>query len=348
MAAAGSGRVVSWPSAKRPALDFAAMTGQRNALASAGAGGRRAPDFFIVGHPKSGTSALYEMLSSYPQIHMPRKEPGFFVPELRWARSTRFAGGLEDYLALFDGAAPEQRIGEATTSYLFSKQAARRIAEVQPSARIVAILREPASFLRSLHLQFLRSHVETERDLRRALALEQPRREGKQLPTNSTRPQALIYSEHVRYVEQLKRYHAVFPPDQVLVLIYEDFRADNVATVQQVLGFLGIEGAPPVQPVEVNRAAGLRSTRLQQTVRSLYLGRAPGARVAKSTVKALTPRSARRRALAIVDNAQRSDPPPLDPALARELQDRFKHEVQSVSEYLGRDLVSFWGYDRIA
>jgi hypothetical protein len=301
----------------------------------------------MVGHPKSGTSALYEMLCSYPQIHMPRKEPSFFVPELRSARSTRFPGGLEDYLALFDGATPEQLIGEATTSYLFSHEAAARIAEVQPAARIVAILREPASFLRSLHLQFLRSHVETERDLRKALALEQPRREGKQLPPNSTRPQALAYSEHIRYVEQLQRYRAAFPPEQVLVLIYEDFRADNVATVQQVLRFLGIEDAPAAEPVEVNRAAGLRSTRLQQTVRSLYLGRAPGTRVAKSTVKALTPRRARRRALAIVDRAQHSEPPPLDPAFARELRLRFKDEVAFVGEYLGRDLTSFWGYDRI-
>jgi hypothetical protein len=301
----------------------------------------------MVGHPKSGTSALYEMLRSCPQIHMPRKEPSFFVPELRSARSTRFPGGIEDYLALFDGAAPEQRIGEATTSYLFSREAAARIAEVQPGARIVAILREPASFLRSLHLQFLRSHVESERDLRKALALEQPRREGKQLPANSTRPQALLYSEHVRYVEQLQRYHAAFPPEQVLVLIYEDFRADNVATVQKVLRFLGVEDAPAPEPIEVNRAAGLRSTRLQQTVRSLYLGRAPGTRVAKSTLKALTPRSARRRALAVVERAQHSEPPPLDPTFARELQHRFRDEVESVGQYLGRDLASFWGYDRI-
>ncbi len=324
------------------------MTGQGNALAPARAEGRRAPDFFMVGHPKSGTSALYEMLRSYPQIHMPRKEPSFFVPELRSARSTRFAGGLQEYLALFDGATSEQLIGEATTSYLFSREAARRIAEVQPSARIIAILREPASFLRSLHLQFLRSHVESERDLRKALALEQPRREGKQLPANSTRPQALLYSEHVRYAEQLQRYRAAFPPEQMLVLIYEDFRADNVATVQSVLRFLGIDGAPAARPVEVNSAAGVRSTRLQQAVRSLYLGRAPGTRAVKSAVKMITPRRARRGALAVVGRAQQSEPPALDPAFARELQRRYKGEVESVSELLGRDLVGFWGYDRIA
>ena len=38
--------------------------------------GLRVPDFFIVGHAKSGTTALYEMLRQHPQIFMPAsKEP---------------------------------------------------------------------------------------------------------------------------------------------------------------------------------------------------------------------------------------------------------------------------------
>ena len=40
----------------------------------------RFPDFFIVGHAKSGTTALYEMLRRHPQVFMPeRKEPWFFA-----------------------------------------------------------------------------------------------------------------------------------------------------------------------------------------------------------------------------------------------------------------------------
>ena len=33
--------------------------------------GSRVPDFFIVGHAKCGTTALYEMLRAHPQIYMP-------------------------------------------------------------------------------------------------------------------------------------------------------------------------------------------------------------------------------------------------------------------------------------
>src|SRR5437763_10281928 len=142
---------------------------------------KRLPDFFLVGHGKSGTSALYRMLRAHPQIFMPTlKEPWFFSAEL-FPRPPRKLETLEEYAALFEAAEPGQRVGEATPAYLFSQTAAARIAEVQPGARIIAILREPASFLRSLHLQFLQNQVESETDLRTALALEGARREGNEL-----------------------------------------------------------------------------------------------------------------------------------------------------------------------
>src|SRR5579864_4980015 len=156
----------------------------------------RLPDFFIVGQPKSGTTALYEMLRGHPQIFMPaEKEPWFFADDMRPRFKPAMAGlapdTLEQYLALFAPAAPGQRAGEASSSYLWSRTAAQNIAAVQPDARIVAILREPASFLRSLHLQLLQTHVESEKDLRRAIALEAERREGRAIPRRSFRPQLL-------------------------------------------------------------------------------------------------------------------------------------------------------------
>ncbi len=144
----------------------------------------RAPDFFIVGHSKSGTTALYEMLRSHPQIFMPDlKEPVYFAAELpRQAHRYRAPETLEEYLELFEPAGAGQRTGEASASYLWSRSAAGGDRTGAPDARIIAILREPASFLRSLHLQNLQSHYEDEKDLRRALALEGERREGRSLP----------------------------------------------------------------------------------------------------------------------------------------------------------------------
>ena len=154
---------------------------------------KRVPDFFIVGQFKSGTTALYEMLRRHPEVYLPDfKEIWFLSPELLSAAvgraSNRRPETLEEYQSLFDAAGPEQRIGEATPSYLISHDAAARIAELAPDARIIAILRDPATFLNSFHLQCLQNRTETEKDLRKALALEGERREGRSIPPHAARP----------------------------------------------------------------------------------------------------------------------------------------------------------------
>ena len=178
------------------------------------------PDFFIVGHQKCGTTALYLMLRSHPQIFMSAvKEPRFFATDQRSRRcASRDAGRLRGvhvrsrrYLSLFAAAGDERRVGEASGQYLRSRTAASGIAALQPAARIIAILREPASFLRSFHLQMVSSRVETETDFQTAIARERDRRAGRRIPRSCHNREALLYSDHVRYVEQLRRFYAAFP-----------------------------------------------------------------------------------------------------------------------------------------
>jgi hypothetical protein len=286
------------------------------------------------------------MLRRHPQIYMPVKEPWFFAPDrLPLKASAGYPKSLADYAALFADAAPEDVVGEASPVYLMSHLAAAEIAKVKPDARVIAILREPASFLRSLHLQSVQDHVETEQDLRKAIALEGARREGREIPRHTSRPQELLYSDHVRYVEQLERFHAVFPPEQVLVLIYDDFRADNEATVRQVLRFLEVDDTGPIEVIEANPSVRVRSQRLHEATRSVYLGRGVAYRAINAAVKTLTPRRLRHDVLGVLRRrAFYGEPRPADEALMRELRARFIGEVTDLGEYLGRDLVSLWGY----
>ncbi len=312
-------------------------------------GGHRIPDFFIVGNPKSGTTALYEMLRRHPQIYMPDlKEPQFLAADLRPRSSASAppagsAGALprtlDEYLALFAAAPPEQRAGEASPTYLRSLVAAGQIAELAPAARIVAILREPASFLRSLHLQYLQDHVESERDLRRALAHEEIVREGRKV---------LRYSERVRYVEHLRRYHDQFPRERMLVLVYDDFRRENEATVRRVLRFLEVDDTLPIEPTEANPTVRMRSVRLARLVLAVRTGRGPLAGALNTSIRALTPGRLRSSALRTVrERVLFGEPQPPDEGLTLELRRRFKPEVVALSEYLDRDLVTLWGYDGV-
>jgi hypothetical protein len=313
----------------------------------------RLPDFFIVGHAKSGTTALYAMLRAHPRIFMPAaKEPWFFAREL-WERTPPRPEGtpktLAEYAAWFAPAAPSELVGEASPLYLWSRTAAAAIAEVRPDARIVAILREPASFLRSLHMQFLQSYIETESDFAKALALEPARRAGREIPPFTYWPQTLLYSDHVRYVEQLERYLAVFPREQLLALTYDDFRADNRATVARVLRFLGIEDDAPIEPLQVNPTVHLRSQRAHELLHALSVGRGPVSLALKRAIKSVVPRRARRGAVgAIRARLLYAEPPPPDERLMADLRRRFTPEVVALSDFMERDLVGLWGYDGLA
>jgi hypothetical protein len=251
-------------------------TAPTEVLAAARAAGRKLPEFFIVGQPKSGTTALYEMLRSHPGIFMPAlKETRFFDRELHPGMKPITEGSaasnagsvsaphpntLEQYLALFAGARPGQRAGEASPGYLRSPLTAARISELEPDARIIAIFREPASFLRSAHLQMLQDHVETEKDFRKAIAREQA--------IEAEKPVLWYAHERVEYVKQLRRYHDLFAPERVLVLIYDDFRADNEGTIRQVLRFLDVEQGP-VAYTEANQTVLVRSPRMYQLQRCI-------------------------------------------------------------------------------
>lgn len=296
------------------------------------------------------------MLSQHPQIFMPDvKEPWFFGRELRSRfdePSTRSRPNtLEAYLSLFADAPPGQLAGEASPQYIRSRRAASEVAELRADARIVVLLREPAAFLRSLHLQLVATHLEDERNFGRALALEDRRRRGERIPSRSNSPQSLLYSDHVRYAEQLRRLYEAFPREQVLVLIYEDFRRDNNAVLRQVLEFLGVDPTVPIEPVETKPLKDVRSMRLHQlrrTIRKAGLHPAKRGRLVR-TLDAVAPRALSSDSVSaafrrVAYRPQRS----ADDELMLALRRRFKGEVQAASDYLGRDLVTLWGYDRIS
>ena len=273
-----------------------------------------------------------------------QKSPHFFASE-HGAAPDRVPRTLEDYLALFEPARGDQLLGEASPSYLRSHTAASRIAALQPQARIIAILREPASFLRSLHLQLLQNHVEAEKDFAKAIALEQDRREGRRIPRGCPWPQALFYSDHVRYVEQLRRYQAVFAPENVLVLIYDEFRADNEGTVRSVLRFLDVDDAVPVEVRDANPTVRLRSRRLDDLIHRATVGQGPVMKGVKVGVKAVTSRRLRHGVLGRRSSVVYGEPVEPDEQMMLALRRRFRGEVVALSEYLRRDLVTLWAYD---
>jgi hypothetical protein len=307
------------------------------------------PSFFIVGHSKSGTSALSAFLGQHPELFVCKpEEPNYFVPS--WCRAagppSHFVPRSEaEYLALFEPAAAGARCGEASAAYLYSPEAAGLIAEFEPAARIVMIFREPVDFLRSYHLQLLKNppeEGEEERDLRRAVELEGERRAGRALPAGCLIPEMLFYAgDRLRYEEHYDRYATRFPSEQILPLVYDDFRADNAGTVRRVFEFLGVDPAFEPRLGDHNTGgAALRSRRLAGLMRTATHGGGAVARVRRALPKRL-----RRRAAGLAYERVVFEPAPaLEPELAAEIRERARPHVAALGQRLGRDLERQWGY----
>jgi len=317
---------------------------------------RRLPDFFIAGHAKCGTTALYGMLSAHPQIYMSAvKEPEYLsrAPQHRLRGPSepakRLPDTLERYLALFADASPDQLAGEASTEYLRTPGTAARIAALCPDARIIAMFREPVSFVRSLHLQLLQVGVETESDFVKATGLEADRRAGRHVPRECRWPPALLYSEHVHYTRQLREYHEHFGRERVLTLIYDDFLADNERVMREVLRFLAVDETIAIEPTTANPTLRVRSQRGERLVNAVSVGKGPVSRTLKRTLKTVLPervrKDAHRKAVRLVIDTEPAPPPE---EFIEELRHRFAGEVSEVSEYLERDLVKLWGYETLS
>jgi hypothetical protein len=96
------------------------------------------PNFFILGAPKSGTTALCHALEKHPSVHLSTpKEPYYF--EAEYERGTEFY--WHTYFAA--GWRGQPLIGDARAAHLYLPYVPRRIYDTVSDARLVAILRNP-------------------------------------------------------------------------------------------------------------------------------------------------------------------------------------------------------------
>jgi sulfotransferase family protein len=198
---------------------------------------RPLPDFLILGAQKAGTTALYAYLRWHPEITGPSfKEVSFF--------DRHYAHGERWYRAHM----PVRRsgvVGEASPSYLFHPLAPERVARMLPEARLIALLRNPVDRAFS-HYQHEVALGREPLTFEEALAREDERMQGeleRMLADPSYFSHAwwnYTYAARGRYAEQLERWHAAFPREQVLVLLTDDLAADTAGTYRRTLEFLGV------------------------------------------------------------------------------------------------------------
>jgi hypothetical protein len=196
------------------------------------------PNFFIVGAPKTGTTAMNAYLSRHPLIFMAQKELQYFSDECFYDPPLD-CRDLDWYLSFFKAAGDKPLRGEASVWYLSSKIAAARIMEFNPNAKIVIHVRNPIDLIISYHSELLFLGYEDIQDIEQALDAEAERRRGLRMPRGCRVPRVLFYSEIGRISEQVDRFVARFGRQNVHINQFEKFAEDPAAVYHETLIFLG-------------------------------------------------------------------------------------------------------------
>lgn len=221
------------------------------------------PNFFIVGAPRCGTTALSSYLDGHPDICFSRpKETQYFCTDMPGIRLMDDEGS---YLSrCFGHCDPAGRaaIGEGSVWHLFSREAIGNILRFDPDARFIIMVRNPIELCLSLHARWHELLWEDEPSFEVAWALQERRARGERIPRHCKDHRVLLYRQVARLGEQVERACALIPPRQRLVIVFDDFRGHTDSVYRRVLDFLGLPDDHRSDFSRINQSRRLKSWRL--------------------------------------------------------------------------------------
>jgi hypothetical protein len=297
---------------------------------------RPTPNLFIVGAPKSGTTALASYLGAHPDVYVAAKELSYFGTDLefRTTKGGRWRIGYDAYLEWFARSGDVRVRADRSVFYLYSARAAAEIRAYDPDSRIVVLLRNPVDQMHSQHSEMLFQGEEDIASFGDAIAAEPERRRGVLVPPGCQKVFGLLYRDIARYADQVQRYFTEFGRGQVCVVLFDELAADPTRTYRHVLEFLDVdpEHRPEFSVVNANKV--VRSAR----VRDLLVQAPPGLRrLGRLVVPDARARARMRRRLHSLNTRGRARPP-MDGALRRRLTEEFAPEVRRLEGLLDREL----------
>ena len=265
-------------------------------------------NFFIVGAAKSGTTTVFERLNSRSDVYLsPLKEPNFYSDDIdinffstEFKSNTKldlsnyfskkplperqigFVRNEKEYSLLFEPAPSDAKIiGECSTSYLWSKAAPNNIYQAHPKAKILILLRDPISRLYS-HYMMARKYGFTSKSLIDAVKEDINR-------TKKGWGLSELFVELGLYSDQISRYKALFPQDQIKIILTSNLR--NKKKWEELISWLGLkieEEEVSDKSGDANKAGLPRFESINRFLTKVGLKKSIGALLPNSSKKSIT------------------------------------------------------------
>lgn len=235
------------------------FTATLRSLQSRVAGGERLlPGYLVVGTKRGGSTSLAEWITLHPQVGRSRSGKGTHYFDVNFGRGFRWY--TSQFPRLDEGYA---LVGESSPYYMFYPLSPQRIRASLPDVKIVMCLRDPVARAWSHHAYEVARGHESE-PFERALDLEESRLAGEEariVADPTYRADHWRYHAYLRrghYADQLRTFHDLFGPEQVLVVQSEALFADPHGQMDRVFSFLGLQPhrSAQLEPRNANQPYG--------------------------------------------------------------------------------------------
>lgn len=299
------------------------------------------PNFFIIGAPRCGTTALSEYLRSHPLIGFSTpKEPHYFATDMP---NLRFVDNESDYLETCFGhleGGHYAAVGEASVWYLSSKEAIARILKFDPDAKLIVMVRNPLDMVQALYEKYIEALQEDCPSFEQAWSLQKQRRKGKHIPKHCKDASLLLYSDAGKMGEQLERLMTIVPENQLKVIIFDDFINDTAAVYRSVLEFLVVPDDGKTAFPKINEGQNVKLRWLYQEITIPHPFLMTMVNAAKRILHIdrldIQPRL---RQLLVAPRAKKA---PLPVALVDEMRAEFSNDIRLLEQLLQRNLGEIW------
>jgi hypothetical protein len=230
---------------------------------------RALPDFMIIGTQKGGTTSLYRYLAKHPDIN-----PNYVVKELSFF-DEYYSRGKIWYRSNF----PKKRNGklyfEGTTHYLYNPLVPKRVKQMLPNVKVIALLRNPVDRAYSSYKHQVRAGRES-LSFEDATRSEPERLKGEKEKLLSEpfyishNYNHFSYIERGKYVDQVNNWLEYFSKKQMLILSSEDFFQDTDGSLKKICDFLGVKHIK-TNPKKKHNTGGYKDTMSEATRERLSL-----------------------------------------------------------------------------
>lgn len=204
----------------------------------------KVPNLFIVGAAKCGTTSLYNYLSEHPSIYGPqKKEPRYLTKDYITAlgitkkKRSKFVFSKEEYLSLYEGATTEKYIIDGSVFIMFFEQAIIELKKLSPEYKVIVALRDPVKRFIS-HYKMAYNAGDIKLPLQEFLH-------------NAKSGIGINTLEMGEYTRQIKNLYKHLDEDRIKIVFFEEFKKDNVKTIEEICDFLEIEGNFSYHPEKV-------------------------------------------------------------------------------------------------